>query len=214
MAERPSSRSRSRAYVVFGLAKAKQAGFTVDPNVLDRGVRYLTDSLEAPKDLEPWQLNEQAFMLYALAEAGQMEPNRAGALYEAREGLSIYAKAYLALALEPDRRRGRAGAHQDAAGRHQRAGHHQRHLGALGGGVDRLLEHEHRHPHHLDRAGRAGQARPEEQPGAQRRALADERAQGGPLGDHPGERLGHHGADRLDGRHAASSRATTTGRWR
>ena len=93
------SRVAVSSYVVFALAKAKQAGFTVDQAVLDRGVRYLTESLRAPKGLEPWQLNGQAFTLYALAEAGQMEPNRAGALYEAREGLSTYGKAYLAQAL-------------------------------------------------------------------------------------------------------------------
>ena len=92
------SRVAVSSYVVFALAKAKQAGFTVDQTVLDRGVRYLTESLKAPKGLEPWQLNGQAFTLYALAEAGQMEPNRAGALYEAREGLSTYGKAYLAQA--------------------------------------------------------------------------------------------------------------------
>jgi alpha-2-macroglobulin len=38
-------------------------------------------------------------MVYALAEAGFPEPNRAGALYEEREKLSLYAKAYLAMAL-------------------------------------------------------------------------------------------------------------------
>ena len=92
------SRVAVSSYVVFALAKAKQAGFTVDQTVLDRGVRYLTESLKAPKGLEPWQLNGQAFTLYTLAEAGQMEPNRAGALYEAREGLSTYGKAYLAQA--------------------------------------------------------------------------------------------------------------------
>ncbi len=100
---------------------------------MDRGVQYLVQSLVAPKDLEPWQLNEQAFVLYALAEAGQMEPNRAGALYEAREGLSTYAKAYLAMAFGLIDDDGRARADQDAAGRHRRPGHHERHLDALGG---------------------------------------------------------------------------------
>jgi len=88
------------AYVVFGLAKARQAGFTVDQGVLGRGVQFLEGKLKAPKDLQPWQYNEQAFAIYALAEAGQMEPNRAGALFETREGLSLYGKAYLALALD------------------------------------------------------------------------------------------------------------------
>ncbi len=85
------------SYVVFGLAKARQAGFVVDETVLARGVRYLRGQLKAPSGLGATQLNQQAFILYALAEAGSGEPNRAGALYERREGLSLYAKGYLAL---------------------------------------------------------------------------------------------------------------------
>jgi uncharacterized protein YfaS (alpha-2-macroglobulin family) len=88
------------AYVVFGLAKAQQAGFKVDPTVLDRAVTFVSRQFRAPTGLKPWELNEQAFMLYALAEAGYPEPNRAGALYEEREKLSDYAKAYLAIALD------------------------------------------------------------------------------------------------------------------
>ncbi|OIO98973.1 MAG: hypothetical protein AUK03_00335 [Anaerolineae bacterium CG2_30_64_16] len=97
--QRDSSNLFISSYVVFGLAKAQQAGFTVDQTVLTRGIRYLKRNLKAPANLTPWQLNQQAFMVYALAEAGEMEPNRAGALYERREGLSLYSKAYLALAL-------------------------------------------------------------------------------------------------------------------
>ncbi|MCX7707878.1 MAG: alpha-2-macroglobulin, partial [Anaerolineae bacterium] len=87
------------AYVVFGLAKAKQAGFTVDQGVLERGLRFLQRSLQAPKDLKDWQLDQQAFVLYALAEAGQMEPNRAGALFAEQARLAAFGKAYLAMAL-------------------------------------------------------------------------------------------------------------------
>jgi hypothetical protein len=86
--------------VVFGLTKAKQAGFSVEDTVLSRGVSFVTRQLKAPIGLKPWQLNEQAFMVYALAEAGNAEPNRAGALYEEREKLSVYAKAFLAMALK------------------------------------------------------------------------------------------------------------------
>ena len=86
------------SYVVLGMARAKQAGFTVDPTALDRGIRFLKSQLRAPTGLKPWELNQQALMLYALAEAGAAEPNRAGALYERREALSLYGKATLALA--------------------------------------------------------------------------------------------------------------------
>ena len=98
--QRDISQPGLSAYVVFGLAKAKQAGFTVDPTVLARGVSFVTRQLKAPSGLTLWQLNEQVFMLYALAEAGNPEPNRAGAIYEEREKLSNYAKAYLAMALK------------------------------------------------------------------------------------------------------------------
>ncbi|MEJ5198768.1 MAG: alpha-2-macroglobulin family protein, partial [Anaerolineae bacterium] len=87
------------SYVVLGMAKARQAGFAIDETVLARGVRYLKGQLKAPASLKGSPLNEQAFILYALAEAGANEPNRAGALYEQRERLSLYAKGYLALAL-------------------------------------------------------------------------------------------------------------------
>lgn len=88
------------AYVVFGLAQAREAGFAVDPAVLTRGAQYLQQNLKAPQGLSSWQANQQAFIVYALAEAGVFEPNRAGALYEQREKLSLYAKAYLAMALD------------------------------------------------------------------------------------------------------------------
>ncbi|HEX9118403.1 MAG TPA: alpha-2-macroglobulin family protein, partial [Anaerolineae bacterium] len=67
------------SYVVFGLAKAQKAGFAVDRTVLDRGVRFVRQGLAAPAGLENWRLNRQAFMVYALAVAGDNEPNRAGA---------------------------------------------------------------------------------------------------------------------------------------
>ncbi|MCX7669815.1 MAG: alpha-2-macroglobulin, partial [Anaerolineae bacterium] len=95
---RDESNATISSYVVLGMAKARQAGFAVDETVLTRGVRYLKGQLKAPANLKGSPLNEQAFILYVLAEAGAAEPNRAGALYEQRERLSLYAKGYLALA--------------------------------------------------------------------------------------------------------------------
>lgn len=93
------SNAWTSAYVVYGLARAKEAGFTVDQAVLDRGLHYLESTLKAPNDLSNWELNRQAFIVYALAVAGDLQPNRAGGLYEVREKLSLYSKGYLALAL-------------------------------------------------------------------------------------------------------------------
>ncbi len=98
--QRDESSVAVSSYVVFGLATAKQAGFAVDENVLKRGIQFLQRNLKAPKDLREWQLDQQAFILYALAEAGQMEPNRAGALFAENAKLAKFGKVYLALALD------------------------------------------------------------------------------------------------------------------
>ncbi len=97
--EKDDSNPTVSAYVLFGLARAQQAGFTVDADVMARAADYLRGTLAAAEELTNWQLNRQAFTVYALAEAGQPEPNRAGALYEQRERLDNFGKAYLALAL-------------------------------------------------------------------------------------------------------------------
>ena len=188
------------SYVIFGLAKAQKAGFAVDADVLKRGVRYV-QRLVAPQNLKALPVERASLHGLCPGRGRAARANRAGALYDSRDKLSNYAKAYLALAL---------GVINDGGGQARI----KTLLADLTGkaitsattthweeDVRRLLEHEHRHPHHVDRAGCPGQARPEEQPGAEYRALADGRAQGRPLGNDAGERLGDHGADRLDGRH-------------
>ncbi len=95
---RDESNATISSYVVLGLVKARQSGFAVDEAALARGIRYLKGQLKAPASLKAAELNRQAFILYVLAEAAAAEPNRAGALYEQRERLSLYARGYLALA--------------------------------------------------------------------------------------------------------------------
>jgi len=94
------------AYVLFGLVQADRAGFVVDEEVMERAGRFLQDSLVRPRDVKyPWQANAQAFILYVLAEAGQGELSRTVRLFEQRDVLGNYGKAWLALALqtlEPD----------------------------------------------------------------------------------------------------------------
>ena len=55
----------------------------------------ITPSLQ----LEPWQLNRQAFLLYALARSGAADVARSATLFESRERLNLDAIAFLALAL-------------------------------------------------------------------------------------------------------------------
>ncbi|MCC7355256.1 MAG: Ig-like domain-containing protein [Anaerolineae bacterium] len=88
------------AYVVFGLAKAQQGGFQVDKQVMDNALDYLTRQLKAPADFKAnFEANQQAFILYVLAEAGRNELSRAVVLFDARERLGHYGKAHLAQAL-------------------------------------------------------------------------------------------------------------------
>lgn len=86
------------AYVVFGLAKAQQSGFAVVPEVVARAARFLSRGLIRPNETaDTWELNRQAFILYALAEAGLGDTSATVQLYDARQRLDTYARAYLAL---------------------------------------------------------------------------------------------------------------------
>jgi uncharacterized protein YfaS (alpha-2-macroglobulin family) len=78
----------------------------VSQEAMERAGWFLQDSLIQPKDVKyPWQANTQAFILYVLAEAGQGQLSRTVRLFEQRDVLGNYGKAWLALALhilEPD----------------------------------------------------------------------------------------------------------------
>lgn len=91
------SRAFVSGYVVFGLVEAQQAGFSVDASAIERGAAYLEQQLKPVASLQGWQLNQQAFLLYVLAEAGQGDVGRSVALYDVRERLAHYGQAWLAL---------------------------------------------------------------------------------------------------------------------
>ncbi len=95
------------AYVLLGMVEAQRAGFVVDEEVMARAVDFLQGSLLRPKDVElHWQANRQAFILYVLAEAGEGDLGRAVTLFDQRETLDTFGKAYLAMTfglLQPDK---------------------------------------------------------------------------------------------------------------
>ncbi len=83
------------AWVVFGLATTAEAGASVDPQVIQRGIAYLQSHLE---EMDP---RTRAFALYALASAGQ--PDRPASLAlssQAAGSLDAFSQAALALALD------------------------------------------------------------------------------------------------------------------
>ncbi|RME47767.1 MAG: alpha-2-macroglobulin, partial [Chloroflexi bacterium] len=95
------SRPWLTAYALFGLTVADQAGFAVNPDVMNRAADYLTSYLNKPVDVaQGWDLNQRAFIAYVLSQRVRFPASRVVNLYERREGMSLYGKAFLALALQ------------------------------------------------------------------------------------------------------------------
>ncbi len=86
------------AYALLGLSEARAQGFDVDQNVTGKAVQFLQKNLTNLGDqASAWQLNRQSFLLYALARAGSANVSATGRLFQIRERMSIYARAYLAM---------------------------------------------------------------------------------------------------------------------
>jgi alpha-2-macroglobulin len=84
------------AYVVFGLLEARDAGYSVAETPITNGLKYLNNQLRSlPALSQPYQVHRQSFLLYVLARAGQPDVNRTGQLYENRQELALFARAYL-----------------------------------------------------------------------------------------------------------------------
>ena len=99
----PDSNSEAyiTVYVLYGLAQATQGGITVDPTVISNAQTYLANQLTAPLDpttTQPWQLDELAFMQFALQQSGRSDVNPAS-LYDFRDKLDPWSKAFLAMTL-------------------------------------------------------------------------------------------------------------------
>ncbi len=87
------------AYALIGLAEAKNSGFPVADAVISKAQSYLRTTFIVPDvNKVQWQLNRQAFTLYALARSGDPDVSRTANLFESRARLATYAQAYLALA--------------------------------------------------------------------------------------------------------------------
>jgi alpha-2-macroglobulin len=86
------------AWVVYGLSVTAQAGFEVDPQVIERGAKWLSANLSK---MDP---RLQAFALYSLASAGYAETEAALALADQAYRLDTFSQSALALALHLDGR--------------------------------------------------------------------------------------------------------------
>jgi alpha-2-macroglobulin len=88
------------AYVVLGLIEAKDAGYSVSDDVTTRGLAYLQTQIETIANLaQQYQLNRQAFLLYVLARGGAPDVSHSVQIFDQRQAMSYYARAFLAQTL-------------------------------------------------------------------------------------------------------------------
>jgi alpha-2-macroglobulin len=81
------------AWVVFGLAVTAEAGYEVDPGVIERGVQWLR------ANLDKMDLRTKAYALYSMAAAGYGSLEETRQLAERSYELDTFSQAALALAL-------------------------------------------------------------------------------------------------------------------
>lgn len=94
------SNTLTTAYALIGLAEARDSGFAVDPAMIQRAQGYLRTTFIVPDlSAETWRINRQVFVLYALARSGDPDVARTVTMFENRDRLSIYSRAFLALTL-------------------------------------------------------------------------------------------------------------------
>ncbi|GAB4477389.1 MAG: hypothetical protein Kow0088_16220 [Anaerolineales bacterium] len=85
------------AYVLFGLSKAKDSGFTVSQDSLDRAIQYLLSGVILPQQTtDSATLDRLAFIHFALAQAGVSDIAALSQLYELRAQLNPWSEALLA----------------------------------------------------------------------------------------------------------------------
>ena len=88
------------AYALYGLAQAREVGYTVRAKVLEDAANYLVVNLTVPSvELTAFQVNRQAFFLYVLAQLdADIVPDLDRLVTENRTLLDPYARALVASA--------------------------------------------------------------------------------------------------------------------
>jgi hypothetical protein len=89
------------SYVLFGLATARDADFTITEEVISKARDYISANLITPsKTTETWQLDRLAFENFALVQSGTGNLTSAKRLYAVRDQLNPWAIGFLALTLD------------------------------------------------------------------------------------------------------------------
>lgn len=102
---RDDSNPLTTAYALIALVEAQNSGFTVEQTVIERAKNFLRDYLLLTdqdimaQNVETWELNRRAFILYAFTRAGEGNASRLSRVYDMRERLNLDAKAFLAMSM-------------------------------------------------------------------------------------------------------------------
>jgi uncharacterized protein YfaS (alpha-2-macroglobulin family) len=88
-----SSHDYQTAWVIFGLAMMADAGYEVDQGVIERGVAWLNDHLDA------MDIRTRAYALYSMAAAGSPNLAESTSLLDRLDELDTFSLSGLALAL-------------------------------------------------------------------------------------------------------------------
>ncbi|MFZ5921365.1 MAG: Ig-like domain-containing protein [Chloroflexota bacterium] len=90
------------AYILFGLERARQSGFSVDDYTIEQARNYLLlpSSFSSQAQPEDWELDRTAFIAFAMSQTGELPPVFVNALNDHMERLSPWAQALLALAFD------------------------------------------------------------------------------------------------------------------
>lgn len=91
------------AYTMYGLTLASQKKYRVDRTSMEEGMSYLREVLNAPQTArysEGVDLSTKALIVYVLALNGKADFGHMEKLFERREGMPLFARAYLLKALQ------------------------------------------------------------------------------------------------------------------
>jgi len=95
------SRPWLTAYALHGLLLAREAGFAVGDDAVERAKAFLLSDLDRPLDARsPSDPNQRAYSLFVLAQTDAVPVSRVLTLYDRREQMSLFGRAFLALALD------------------------------------------------------------------------------------------------------------------
>lgn len=95
------SRPWLTAYALHGLRLAREAGFAVSDDALERATSFLINDLDRSMDAKsPSDPNERAYTLWVLAQADAVPVSRVLTHYDRRTQMSHFGRAFLALALD------------------------------------------------------------------------------------------------------------------